>query len=222
MDRGGLVGADGPTHHGVFDISYLRMIPNLALMAPRDEDQLRHMLLTAIQSGVPVGLRYPRGTGAGVKLDEPPRELPWGKGEVLHSDGDDLLLLAAGPHVYTALSAAQELTARHIACTVIDARFLKPLDEDLLAEHIGRAASVITVEENALAGGFGSAVLEMCERHGLRPNLRRIGIADTFVTHGRTDELQAACGISVDGILRAYDEVAPATRIYAFGRRLEA
>lgn len=207
LDRAGLVGPDGATHHGVFDISYLRMIPDLALMAPKNEDELRHLLLTAINSGKPVAMRYPRGNGVGVPLDGPPRELPWGKGEVVRSEGHDLLLLAIGPHVYTALQAAEELAREGVAATVINARFIKPLDEELLVEHIGRARAVITVEENALAGGFGSAVLELCEQRGLSPLVRRIGVPDRFIGHGNVTKLQAQCGLSVQGIVAAYRQL---------------
>lgn len=210
LDRAGLVGPDGPTHHGVFDISYLRMIPDLTLMAPKDEDELRHLLLTAINSGKPVALRYPRGNGIGVPLDGPPRELPWGKGEIVRAEGHDLLLLAVGPQVYLARQAAEALAREGVASTVINARFIKPLDEELLVEHISKARAVITVEENALAGGFGSAVLELCEQRGLNPLVRRIGIPDRFIGHGNVAKLQAQCGLSVEGIVATYRQLVAA------------
>lgn len=207
LDRGGLVGADGATHHGVFDISYLRMIPNLALLAPRNEDQLRHMLLTALRGGHPTAIRYPRGVGQGVAMDAPPEELPWATGEVLRADGDDLLILAVGPHVYTALAAAEQLAQRGVATTVIDPRFLAPLDEALLLPRLEAAKAVLTVEENALAGGFGSAVLELCETQGLRPRLRRVGIPHRFIGHGRPERLQASVGLSPEGLVAAYESL---------------
>ena len=204
MDRAGLVGSDGPTHHGVFDLSYLRLIPDFALMAPKDEDELRHMLLTAICSGKTVGLRYPRGAGVGAALDGPPRRLSWGRGEVVHEEGDELLLVAVGPQVYTALEAARRLSEEGLRCTVINARFIKPLDEELLIERIGRAKAVITIEENSLVGGFGAGVLELCEARGLRPLIRRIGVPDEFVPHGNVDSLQRRCDLSPEGIIATF------------------
>jgi 1-deoxy-D-xylulose-5-phosphate synthase len=204
MDRAGLVGADGPTHHGVFDISYMRMIPKLALMAPRNEDMLRHMLETARRQGKPVAIRYPRGAGHGVDLSSPPREIPWGRGEVLRegSEGGPLLL-AAGTLAYAALEAAEELARDGIEATVIDPRFLKPLDEELLLPRLGSAELVLTLEENALAGGFGSAVLELCEERDLRPRLKRLGISDRFIGHGDPERLRASCGLDVKAVADA-------------------
>lgn len=204
MDRAGLVGADGPTHHGVFDLSYMRLIPDLALLAPKDEDELRHMLLTAVRSGQPVAVRYPRGNGIGVPMDGPPRELPWGKGEVLEERGTDVLYIGVGPHLYDAVEATRRLAEEGVSGTVINARFIKPLDEALLLEHIRKAALVITLEENALPGGFGSAVLELCEKHGLQPVLRRIGIPDRFMPHGNVKNLHREAGLSVEGLIEAY------------------
>ncbi|MCC6748614.1 MAG: 1-deoxy-D-xylulose-5-phosphate synthase [Deltaproteobacteria bacterium] len=215
MDRAGIVGADGPTHHGVFDISYLRMIPEMSLMAPKDEDELRHMLFTATQAHGPVAMRYPRGNGVGVPLEGPPKLLPWGKGEVLLDRGTDLLIIAAGTMTHVALEAAAELAKEQVGCTVINARFLKPLDEELLVKRIGRAKAVITIEENALAGGFGSAVLELCADHGLRPALQRLGIPDRWVEHGKPERLLASCGLSVDGVLQAYRRLTAGKRVVA-------
>jgi 1-deoxy-D-xylulose-5-phosphate synthase len=212
LDRGGLVGADGPTHHGVFDLSYMRNIPNIALMAPKDENELRHMLLTAIRSGKPVGLRYPRGAGVGVSLEGEPELLPWGKGEVVEQDGTDVLFIATGPSVYTAKEALAQLAEQEIRGTVINARFIKPLDEALLVEHIERASAVITVEENALPGGFGSAILELCQEHGLRPNIHRAGIPDRFIPHGNVSTLHADCGIDVNGLVQAYHAISKPRR----------
>lgn len=205
LDRGGFVGADGPTHHGVFDLSYLRMIPNIGLMAPKDEVELRDMLLTALRARHPVAIRFPRGRGRGLSLEAPPLELPWGQAELLRDAGDELLIIAVGPHSYTALEAAEVLHSRGIGCSVINARFIKPLDETLLTERLSRAQAVITIEENALAGGFGSAVLELCEQHDLRPRVRRLGIPDRFVEHGSIASLQKRCGLSVEGILEAFE-----------------
>ncbi len=160
LDRGGLVGADGPTHHGVFDLSYLRIFPEMVVMAPKDEDELRHMLATALAAGRPVALRYPRGNGYGVAMDAPPRALPIGKAEVLRQ-GRDGLVWAIGTMASEALRAAERLAAEAGPdLTVVNARFVKPLDVELLAAQLRPGTRLMTVEENALAGGFGSAVQE--------------------------------------------------------------
>jgi 1-deoxy-D-xylulose-5-phosphate synthase len=204
MDRSGLVGEDGPTHHGVFDSAYLRIIPNMAVMAPRDENELRHMLATAIAGNGPVAIRYPRGAGIGVPLDGPPTPLPWGKAEVLLEEGDDLALIAAGPPAHTALEAARRLAAEDsLRCTVINARFIKPLDVELLVALLARAKAVVTVEESSLSGGFGSAILELCEQHGLRPALRRLGVPDRWIAQGTIVGQHRACEIDADGVVAA-------------------
>ncbi|MDD2542445.1 MAG: 1-deoxy-D-xylulose-5-phosphate synthase, partial [Desulfuromonadaceae bacterium] len=160
MDRAGLVGDDGPTHHGVFDLSYLRHLPGIIVMAPKDENELRHMLKTAIYSGQPIALRYPRGVGYGVELDSDLTCLEIGKGEQLH-DGTELTIVAIGATVYPALQAADTLRLKGISAGVINARFVKPLDAELILGAACRTGRIITVEENALQGGFGSAVLEL-------------------------------------------------------------
>ncbi|PID39248.1 MAG: 1-deoxy-D-xylulose-5-phosphate synthase [Proteobacteria bacterium] len=201
MDRAGLVGADGPTHHGVFDIGYMRMIPNLALLAPRDEDMLRHMLETARRCGRPVGIRYPRGAGRGVDIEGPLREIPWGRGEVLREAGEGSpLLLAAGPLAHDALDAAERLAREGVEVTVIDPRFLKPLDEELLLPRLAAAPWTLTLEENVLAGGFGTAILELCEAHELRPLVKRLGIGDHFVGHGDPGRLRERSGLDMASI----------------------
>ncbi len=192
LDRGGIVGEDGPTHHGLFDLSFLRSIPNMVVMAPKDENELRRMLATAVIYDGPIALRYPRGRGMGVVLDETPSLLPIGKGEIL-SRGDDVLILAVGSGVAQAICAAERLETDHrLRSTVVNARFVKPLDEDLilpLAESIGR---VITVEENILQGGFGSAILEMLNDYGINDvRIKRLGIDDRFVEHGPQNVLRA-------------------------------
>jgi 1-deoxy-D-xylulose-5-phosphate synthase len=200
LDRGGIVGADGATHQGLFDLSYLRHIPNMTVMAPRDEAELVRMIHTAVCAGRPVAIRYPRGSGQGVPLPADPETVPWGKGELL-VEGKDLLILAAGAAVTPALRAAAMLRKRGIAAAVADARFIKPLDADLILSLARRCGRVLTVEENVLAGGFGSAVLELFEDHGELPQLvRRLGVADTFVEHGSQTELRAACRIDADAI----------------------
>jgi 1-deoxy-D-xylulose-5-phosphate synthase len=205
LDRAGLVGEDGPTHHGLFDLSYLRHMPNMIIMAPRDERELQQMLVTAIECDHPCALRYPRGEGVGVRLfdhDIPPLEL--GRGEILRK-GNGLLIVAVGSTVQAAMEAADILTNQGIETAVLNARFIKPLDEDLILSMIRRAPRVITVEENVLAGGFGSAVIELVH-NGLGSakdaDILRLGIPDIFVEHGSVEELRAHYGLDASGIVR--------------------
>lgn len=215
MDRAGLVGEDGATHHGIYDPAYLRIIPELAVLAPKDEDELRHMLATALAASGPVAIRYPRGAGVGVPLLGPPTPLPFGKAEIVLAAGDDLLLLAVGPMVYPALAAARVLERDGVRATVVNVRFLKPLDEELLVPALSRADHVITIEEASLAGGFGSAVLELCEQHGLRPSLRRLGVGDRWVSHARVGDQRRGCGLDLEGIVAAYRSLAGEAQIIA-------
>lgn len=203
IDRGGIVGDDGPTHHGLFDLSYLRSLPNMVVMAPKDENELRQMLMTAIAHNGPVAFRYPRGTATGAKIDQNITPLPIGQGETLTS-GDDILILAIGRTVSDALIAHELLGEQNISSTVVNCRFAKPLD----AERIGSLASkihrIITVEENVLYGGFGSAVLECLNDLGIRDvNLKRLGIPDTFVEHGPQPLLRTKYGIDSQAIVSA-------------------
>jgi 1-deoxy-D-xylulose-5-phosphate synthase len=203
LDRGGLVGADGPTHHGVFDLSYLRVFPEIVVMAPKDEDELRHMLATALASDRPAALRYPRGNGYGVPMVGPPRALPVGKAEVLRT-GRDGLVWAIGTMASEALRAAGRLASETgLDLTVVNARFVKPLDTELLAAQIRPGSRLMTVEENALAGGFGSAVEETVM--ALRvPDvaIERLGIPDEFQPHGSQEILRARLDLDVEGIMR--------------------
>lgn len=200
MDRGGLVGDDGPTHHGVFDLSFLRHIPNMVLMAPKDENELQHMLKTAIDHPGPAALRYPRGNGVGVPLDGAFRSLPIGKGEVLR-EGKDVLLIAIGTTVQAALQAAERLGQQSIEATVLNARFVKPLDEELILEWTRKIGKVITIEENILQGGFGSAVLEMFQEASFFPSeFIRLGLPDAFIPHGSQNILRNLYGIDAEGI----------------------
>ncbi|MGB9885886.1 MAG: 1-deoxy-D-xylulose-5-phosphate synthase [Moorellales bacterium] len=203
VDRAGLVGEDGETHQGVFDLAYLRHIPQIAVMAPKDEAELQHLLLTALELGGPAALRYPRGRGRGVGLATRPWPLPVGRGELLR-EGRHLVIAAIGPLVYEALKAAELLSARGIEVAVINARFVKPLDRELIVEQVRRTGYLLTVEEHVLAGGFGSAVLELLAAEGIRPNgVRCLGISDCFVSHGRPDELRAELGLDARGIAAA-------------------
>ncbi len=200
MDRAGIVGADGPTHHGLFDIAYLRTLPNITLMAPKDEAELRHMLYTAVQLGHPVAVRYPRGNGVGVSLREPLRKLEVGKAEIL-KDGGDVAIIGYGTITYAALQAARKLEEAGIQCTVINARWAKPLDEPLLSVLGSEKQFVITVEDASLMGGFGSAVAELYAEKGMtQVRLLRIGVPDRVIPHGAPNLLYAKYGLDADGI----------------------
>jgi len=208
VDRGGLVGEDGPTHHGVFDFTFLRMVPNMVVMAPRDEDQLRHMLATGLaRTDGPSSLRYPRGSGHGVDMSGDPTPLPIGKSETL-VNGEDIALLAVGSMVYPAREAAFQLQEAGISAEVVDMRFVKPLDTDLLADVWQRHTQVMTIEENALAGGFGSAVLEWAAaRETAHPvTVQTVGIPDKFQSHATRAELLDELGLTCEGIVRRVQE----------------
>ena len=206
LDRAGLVGADGPTHHGVFDLAYLRSIPNLVVMAPKDENELQHALKTALeyQDG-PIAFRYPRGTGVGVKMEEMPKAFPIGKGELVR-EGNDILIVAVGNRVHPALAAAKILEGNGISAAVINALFVKPLDTALILPMAERMGKVITVEDGVVMGGFGSTVLEALSDAGMTGvQVKRLGIPDAFVEHGDTSQLYALCGCDENGIIRAVE-----------------
>ena len=200
MDRGGLVGADGPTHHGVFDLSFLRHLPNMTLAVPRDEAELQRIMLTAAMAPGPFAYRYPRGSGVGVPLLQTIEPLPIGKGELL-CEGSDGVLIAVGSMVQEALTAAERLRAQGVEIAVVDGRFVKPLDYELILAQAEHAPFVMTVEENALQGGFGSAVLELLADNGLSVPVIRVGIPDQFVEQGTQSELRALLGLNVDGLI---------------------
>ena len=203
LDRAGLVGDDGYTHHGVFDYAYLRSIPNMTIMAPKDENELRHMLKTALAFDGPVSVRYPRGSGVGVATREAMHALPIGKAEVLR-EGADVCLWAIGSMVQPALEAAQLLQAKGIAAGVVNMRFAKPLDEALLLEHAQRYHKIVTLEEGVLAGGVGSAVLEALDDHELlgKCDVLRLGIPDEFVMHGDKKLLLRDLGLDLPAIVQ--------------------
>jgi 1-deoxy-D-xylulose-5-phosphate synthase len=206
LDRAGIVGDDGPTHNGVFDLSYLRHIPNVVVMAPKDECELQRMLWTALEVDGPVAIRYPRGSGVGVPLDEGPATLAVGVSEVLRKGaGGALAILALGSMVYPALRAAEILSAEGIEAAVVNARFAKPLDKAVLYGLARNFKRIVTVEENALEGGFGSAVLEFYERKVLTAGRQflRIGIPDRFVHHGPQQGVRRSLGLSPEGIVQA-------------------
>lgn len=203
MDRGGIVGEDGPTHHGLFDLSYLRNLPNMVVMAPKDENELRHMLGTAVNHPGPIAFRYPRGCGVGVPLDDEIQALPIGKGEVL-TMGADVAILAVGVTVTPALEAAKQLKDESISATVVNCRFVKPLDVELITRLATEIPFMVTVEENVLPGGFGSAVVECLMDAGIIDiRVVRLGIPDTYVEHGSQKILRSKYGVDTSGIVKA-------------------
>jgi 1-deoxy-D-xylulose-5-phosphate synthase len=209
VDRGGVVGEDGPTHHGVFDLTFLRMIPNMVVMAPRDEDQLRHMVATGLACDHgPCAIRYPRGSGLGVPLEGDPVPIPIGTSETL-ATGSDLCILAVGSMVKEAREAASILAKAGLAAEVVDMRFIKPLDENLLEAVWNRHRLVVTVEENSLAGGFGSSILEWASQSET-PSLVQVlnlGIPDSFQQHASRSELLDEMGLTGEAVARRIQEV---------------
>ena len=203
LDRAGLVGDDGPTHNGPFDIAYFRAIPNITIMIPKNENELQHMLYTATFLKGPSALRYPRGNGIGVGLDAEFKKIEIGKGEVL-KEGRDLLILGVGPILYDAMQAAEELKCNP---AIINARFAKPLDENLILKYARRFKNIITLEEGMVNGGFGSAVLELLNRHDIKPSLKIIGIPDKFIEHGKPDIQKKLAGIDKESIKIAIKEM---------------
>lgn len=203
LDRAGLVGDDGYTHHGVFDYAYLRSIPNMTIMAPKDENELRHMLKTALSFNGPISVRYPRGSGVGVDITEPMHELPIGKAEVLR-EGKELCFWAIGSMVQSAVQAADKLKEQGSEAGVVNMRFAKPLDKELLIEHAKRYGKIVTLEEGVLAGGVGSEVLEILDDAGLLQQcaVLRLGIPDEFVTHGDKKLLFRDLGLDTDAIVQ--------------------
>lgn len=203
IDRGGIVGEDGPTHNGLFDYSYLRCMPNMIIMAPKDENELARMLVTAINHDGPVAIRYPRGKGTGVKIEDNPHPLKIGKAQVIN-EGGDVLIIAIGKSVCEALKADNLLKDQGIHATIINARFVKPLDTKLITEYALKIKKIILVEEHVLDGGFGSAVLEMLTDEGLTGfSIKRIGIKNTFVEHGPQDVLKRDYEIDYLAIVNA-------------------
>lgn len=207
LDRAGLVGDDGPTHHGVFDLSYLRQVPGMVCMAPADEGELRRMLATALALDGPAALRYPRGAGPQRGLDEPLEPLGIGKAEVLR-EGRDVAILALGSMVPAALEAADMLAGEGLAAAVVNARFAKPLDAELICDLARSCGGLVTVEENTAVGGFGGGVVELVAERGLRVPVRVLGLPDSFVAHGDRQRLLSECGLDAAGIAQACRELA--------------
>ncbi len=201
LDRAGIAGQDGPTHHGIYDMAYLRLFPNMVCMAPKDENELRHMLKTAFETGHPTSLRYPRGNALGVEVDPMMRALPVGKGEVMR-DGSDAAIFAIGTEVWPAYHAAEGMNV-----AVINARFIKPLDDELITRYCKPGAKIVTVEEGSLAGGFGAALMERVQQLGIEGvKFHRIGIPDEYVHHGAQDVLRAQYDLHPEGIARRVRE----------------
>jgi len=200
VDRGGIVGDDGKTHQGVFDISYLTLIPNLIVSAPKDENELQHLLYTAVKSERPMAIRYPRGPGLGVELDTKLHEIPIGKWEIIRY-GNDVAILAIGAMVAPALEAARKLAASGVEATVVNARFAKPLDSELAIDLTSRIKRLVTVEENTLNGGFGSSVARSLHDSGIHDiQVKNMGIPDEFVEQGSQAILRAKYGLDAEGI----------------------
>jgi len=207
VDRAGVVGSDGPTHHGLFDLSYLRTFPHMVVMVPKDENELRHMLATALQHDGPIALRYPRGSGLGVPLDQTLSPMAIGRGEILR-DGAQGAILAVGTMVYPSLEAAERLAGEGINLSVINARFVKPLDRELILSLARRTGVIFTVEENVLEGGFGTAVLELLEEEGVTgTSVRRLGFPDRYIEQGEQAELRALYLLDADGIVNVVRKV---------------
>jgi 1-deoxy-D-xylulose-5-phosphate synthase len=200
MDRAGLVGDDGRTHHGLFDFAYLRCLPNMVVMAPKDEDELRHMIQTAVeyQDG-PIAFRYPRGAGSGVSMAGEPHALPIGRGEVIR-EGTDLTIAAVGATVLFAERAAEMLAEEGISATVLNARFVKPLDEELILQSVRQTGVLVTVEEAMVNGGFGSAVLELLSRESIQVPNTIIGVPDRIFDHGSQSQLRKDAGVDAESI----------------------
>lgn len=202
LDRGGIVGEDGPTHHGLFDIAYLRHLPNMVVMAPKDENELQHMLYTALNYNGPVTIRYPRGEGAGVFLEEDLRRIGIGEGEII-TDGTDAFILAFGNTVMPALQASKAMAAEGISVGVANLRFAKPLDKELVLAITNRVERLVTVEEHILAGGFGSAILELLADAGKGMEVKRLGIPDEYIEHGSQKILRSKYALDTEGIVSA-------------------
>ena len=214
IDRAGLVGADGETHQGVFDISFLRHMPNMVIMMPKDENEGQHMVKTAFDySDGPIALRYPRGNGLGVPMDEELKAIPIGSWEVL-KPGTQAVILTFGTTIPMAMKAAEQLAEANISVEVVNARFIKPLDEEMLRSIQQRNIPIVTVEESALQGGFGSAVLEFYNEAGLQSNIKRIGIPDVFIEHGDVNQLLEEIHITSDEIVKVVDDAVQNAKRY--------
>jgi 1-deoxy-D-xylulose-5-phosphate synthase len=207
LDRGGLVGADGPTHHGAYDIAYMRCIPNMVVSSPMNEEELRNLMYTSqLENQGPFSIRYPRGNGVLVDWKTPLKEIPIGQGRKVKS-GNDVAFLTIGPIGNYALKACNELEEKGVSAALYDMRFVKPLDEVLLHEVFGKFKHVITVEDGCIQGGMGSAIIEFMADHGYTAQVKRLGIPDEYIEHGTQDELYAECGFDVAAMVRTASEM---------------
>ena len=206
LDRAGLVGADGATHHGAFDLSYLRTMPGMVIMAPKDENELRNMLYTAVNYEGPAAVRYPRGEGIGVPLDEDFTELEIGRAEIVR-DGGSIAILAVGTMVSAACKTAELLLKREINCTVVNMRFIKPLDKECILQMADKMEAIVTMEENVLNGGFGSAVVELLADEGRSIPVLRFGIPDEFIEQGTQSELREQCGLTPEQMTEKINDI---------------
>ncbi|OPY77090.1 MAG: 1-deoxy-D-xylulose-5-phosphate synthase [Syntrophorhabdus sp. PtaU1.Bin153] len=201
VDRSGIVGQDGPTHHGVFDISYFRHMPNMVVMSPKDENEFRHMLYSAHLCERPAAIRYPRGEALGVAVDPTLKEIAIGTWERL-KEGKDITIIACGNTVYPSLAAAVELEKENVRCGVINGRFVKPMDREMIRAFEDTTDRIVTVEENTIIGGFGSGVMEILSEEGISLPVKRLGIPDVFLSHGSQGSLRKSVGIDKEGIQR--------------------
>jgi len=202
IDRGGIVGDDGKTHQGAFDLSYLTLMPNMIVAAPKDENELRHLLYTATRALQPMAIRYPRSAGQGVELEAELHQIPIGQWEVLRN-GEDVAILAVGATVAPALEAARELASQGIEATVVNARFVKPLDAKLVTELTSSIKRMVTVEENTVSGGFGSSLVSFLHKTGKNHiRIKSLGIPDEFVEHGTQAVLRAKYNLDAKGIVQ--------------------
>jgi 1-deoxy-D-xylulose-5-phosphate synthase len=213
LDRGGIAGEDGPTHHGAFDLSYLRLIPNFVVMSPKDENELRHMTKTLVDYDTgPIAMRFPRGEGLGVALDSELKALPIGKAEVLR-EGRDLVFFAIGAMVHPCLLAAGLLAEQGVEAGVVNARFVKPLDTAVIDRIAAQGTLIVTVEDNAIAGGFGSGVNEYLVEHGFDTSMvKNLGLPDRFIEHGERSDLLSDLGLAPESLAGAASEFLAAHR----------
>jgi 1-deoxy-D-xylulose-5-phosphate synthase len=214
LDRSGIVGADGPTHNGLYDLAYLSVLPGMVVMAPKDENELRHMLATSLSVNGPAAVRYPRGNGFGVPIDSEFKHLEIGKGEILR-EGSDIAILALGSMVYPSLESAERLEASGLHATVINARFMKPLDQELICCLASEKRFLVTVEEGTECGGFGSAVAALLQDRRIPTSVVRIGVPDRIIPHGAPNLLHAKYGLDADGIvekIQSFVNKSPAVR----------
>lgn len=203
LDRGGLVGEDGPTHHGVFDIAYMRHIPNMTVAAPMNEAELRNMMFTAqLKNKGPFSIRYPRGTGVGINCRDAFEEIPVGKGRIIRQ-GSDLAILSIGHVGNFAAAACNRLSDLNISAALFDMRFVKPLDQNLLHKIFKQFGRIITIEDGVLTGGFGGLILEFMADNNYHAKIIRLGVPDKFIQQGTLAELYKECGFDEDGIVKA-------------------